>query len=270
MLRAFIDESGTDGRSPVLVVAAYAAPTEPDDHWAPFRSAWVERVLRGDDTAILHMKEAIESLGREPEWTDRLSAAVEIIKAYTKVRIACVIDLDAHAKFLQEWRQRMAKGFPPETAYSFGVTTCLAEMAAVAQETGYDDWITYIIEQGHPNYGQVRVILNDIMIQPEPRKALRLWSYLPAAKADYIELQASDIFAYWVREYAEMVEFRRAGATALHPLSRDLLAGTHSYVYWDAARFSTYLDHQERVERNMRREWWRNKMRSDRRRREQK
>lgn len=270
MLRAFIDESGTDGRSPVLVVAAYAAPTDPDDYWTPFRSAWVERVLQGDDQAVLHTKDAVKNMDRKPGWGDRLSAAVEIINTYTKLRIACVIDVAAHAKFAQDWQQRMPKSFPPETTYAFGVITCLAEMARSAHEVGYDDWITYIVEQGQPNYDQVRVILDDIMIQPEPRKALRLWSYAPAAKADYIELQASDVFAYWLREYAEAVDFRHLGSDQLHPLSRDLLAGTHAYVYWDAERFALYLDEQERAEREMRRQWWRNKMQSDRKRRGQK
>jgi hypothetical protein len=250
----------------VLVVAAYAAPSDPDDCWTPFRSAWVERVLGGDDTAILHTKEAIRRF-HEPEWRDRLTVAVEIIKTYTKVRIACVLDLAAHETFRQEWRQRMPKGLQPETAYSFAVTTCLAETARAAQETGYDDWITYIIEQGHPNYGQLRNILDDIMIQPEWRKSIRLWSYMPANKTDYVELQASDVFAYFTREYAEAVEFRRADASNLHPLCRDLLAGTHDYVYWDAERFALYLDDQERAQRDMTRDWWRNKIRSDRRRR---
>jgi hypothetical protein len=269
ILRAFIDESGTDGRSPVLVVAAYAAPTEPDDYWTPFRSAWVDRVLSGDDRAVLHTKEAVENLNREPEWGDRLSAAAEIINTYTKLRIASVIDRAAHARFAENWRQRMPRGFPPETAYALGVTTCLTEMAGAAQEGGYDDWITYIIEQGHPNFGQVRVILDDILVQPEARKALQLGNYVVAGKGDYIELQASDFFAYWLREYAEAVDFRRVGGNHLHPLCRDLLAGTQ-YAYWGDERLASYLDEQEHAEREMRREWWRNKMQSDRKRRGQK
>lgn len=268
LLTAFIDESGTDGRSPVLVVAAYAAPTEPDDYWSPFRSNWIGGVLGGDERAIFHTKEAVELARHDPAWAQRLSAAADIINAHTMLRIAVVVDLAAHAAFARNWRQRMPTGFPAETAYSLAVTVCMSEMARAAQEAGYEDWITYIIEQGHPNYGQLRNILDDIKVQPEPRKALRLWSYLPALKSDYVELQASDFFAYWLREYAEVVEFRRTGPDGAHPLARRLLGATHAWVYWDAERLARYLDDQETAELHMRREWWRNKMRSDRKRRE--
>jgi hypothetical protein len=226
-------------------------------------------VLQGDERAVLHTKEAVERLARDAEWGVWLSAAADIINAHTKVRIASVIDIAAHTKFAQDWRRRMPRSLQPETAYSFGVTTCLAEMAAAAQEAGYDDWITYVIEEGHPNYGQVRVILDDIKKQPEPRRNLRLWTYAAASKADYIELQACDFFAYWIREYAEAVNFRGGEPDRLHPLAKRLLAATHAYVYWDAERFARYLDHQEKAQQDAAREWWRSKMRSDRRRRDQ-
>jgi hypothetical protein len=135
-----------------------------------------------------------------------LIAAADIITRYTKVRIACVLELAAHTALVDNWRERMPKSFQPEAAYPFAVTTTLSEMARAAGEAGYDHWITYIIEAGNRNYGQLRDILDSIILQPEPRQTVRLRSFLPAKKTDYIELQAADFFAYWLREYAEAVD----------------------------------------------------------------
>lgn len=266
MIGAFVDESGTHRGTPVVVVAVYAAPTSPIDHWAGFRSEWTSRVLDGDETTVLHMKEAIQRLGRDPQWDGRLEAAAKTIASHTLIRMACAIDVAAHKNFVEAWRQRMPKGYQPETAYAFGVTTCLAEVAQAVTDAGLDDWITYIFEQGHKNFGQVRVILDDLIAQPQIRKQVRLWTYAPERKEDRQELQAADFFAYWLREYAEAVDYRRESAN-LHPITYALGSVTHSYVYWDAARFAAYLDVQEEAERELRRQWWKGKIRSDRERR---
>ena len=105
-------------------------------------------------------------------------------------------------------------------------------------------------------------------MQPEPRQTVRLWSFLPAKKTDYIELQAADLFAYWLREYAEAVDYKKIGAGGLNPVSQRLLSGT-DYVYWNAERFAVYLDHQAKVEPETRRDWWKQKMWSRRRKREE-
>lgn len=262
MIAAFVDESGTHEGAPVVVVAVYAAPTAPVDCWALFRSEWTARVLRGDKSAVVHMKEVIGKLGRDPNWDDRLTSAVEILTKHTKVRIACAIDVAAHRSFMQEWRRRMPAGHPPETAYSLGVTVCLTEVAKATVEAGFDDWITYIFEQGHKNFGQVRVILDALIAQPVVRKEVRLWSYAPERKQDRLELQAADFFAYWLREYVEMVDYRKGSTASLLPVTQGL--GPHQYVYWDAKRFSAYLDTQEQAELELRREWWRTKTKRDR------
>lgn len=260
VVSAFADESGTHDGSPIVAVAMYLAPVTPVDYWARFRSDWTSRVLQGDDAAIFHMKSAVRHLGKSPEWDERLMAAAEIILKHTKLRIATTINAADYKKFVTDWRKRMPRGFPPETIYSFGITECLREVIWNAPEAGLDDWITYIFEAGHKNWGQVRNYLDSMMVQPDMRKKLRLYAYLTQRKQDRKELQAADLFAFWLRQYSETVDLRKEQYAA-SSIALMLGGGTHTYTYWDAEKLNQYLEINQVEGLRMRREMWQRRLR---------
>lgn len=248
MLGAFADESGTQEQSPILVVSMYVAPT---DWWTRFRCAWSSDVLRG--APFFHMKEAVRHLGHDADWNERLGAAVRAIRNHTRVAVATVVDLAAYEDFRRKLREVMPKWFADAAPYTFCAIDCLRQIKLWLDENGPEDQITYVFEAGHKNWGGVREFLETAMEDRVQRQILRLATFFPATKRERIELQAADLYAFWIREYAEAVDYRKQ-PYSIHPLTRELVQAVHRYNYWGADRLDKYLSACSEAARET--QWW--------------
>jgi hypothetical protein len=247
MMGSFGDESGTHQAAPVLTFAMYITTAAPPlDRWARFRSDWNAKVLLKGKAPPLHQKELAGRIGHDPAVDARIAAAVEAIKEHTVIRVATAVDVAAFADYRTEYRTRLPKKFHDESAYLFCAVDCLRQvtiwMDEIKAATGYDDQIVYAYEDGHNNAGGLRVFFEKSKADPELRRLLRLWTFFPATKKERPELQAADLFAYWIREFAEAVDYRKEAFIGPAAIVDLLSAKVHRYNYYDRERLSRYLN----------------------------
>jgi hypothetical protein len=163
VLTAFLDESGTDDKLPVVTVAGfYGNKTQ----WKRFRRAWKPR------SAGFH---ALNSSDRFPVLCDAIEAG--------KIKgIFITLGKDVYKRVATE-HMKSFMGNP----YALCSFICAMQ---ICQEVNSPT--SFVFEQGQPNLDFVKRILDDMMDSGEYCIA----SVTGAKKADFIELHPADLISH--------------------------------------------------------------------------
>jgi hypothetical protein len=168
MLHAFLDESGTHAQAPVACVAGFWGS---GNQWRTFRKMW-KPWCEG-----FHAKNSKE---RFP----RLFGAIQA----SKINGIVLSVGNKTYKSTSTDHFRSALG----NAYSLCALLCATDIA----ERVYPKRVSFVLENGQPNIGFVKAILETAML--EAGDWVHIASVATALKEDFIELHAADFFSHIV------------------------------------------------------------------------
>jgi len=158
---ARLDETGTDGRSPYVIVAGGVTPPE---LWAKAEVSW-KNLLSTRGVSAFHSKEFNEGSGDFEGWGDLkrknfVKAQEKIVRNNVAIPIAIAVERKTHAKIKEKWRG--VKNFKGDSdcGICFRVARFLIcqKLAKIDSPTAR---VEFIVEDG-PYAADTRVIYEDI------------------------------------------------------------------------------------------------------------
>lgn len=174
VIAAYVDESGTHERAPVLCVAITVAT---DKNWEAFENGWrplVQRLPNG-----YHAK-------RHPRLAMPLA---ELMVKNVPFASYITIDVKLFNKIVPSW-VRGTLGGP----YRFGVNQSLLSVARWARQQRAER-VSYFVEQGHKEFPFVMTMLDHISQGPALRERYHMETWGPATKSD-LPAHCSDTIAH--------------------------------------------------------------------------
>jgi len=207
---ARLDETGTDGLSPITVVAG-AIAIEPQ--WSNLEAAW-DQLLSSRNVSAYHWKEFNDRKADFQGWSDykcrRFQDRQEkIITKYTTFRVSAGIDDAVHADVKR--RMKGVKGFRPDSNYSLCLRMLMFGICEQLVKVDPDCRLRVLVEDGPwaagaaTTYQQIAAMTG----KWRPAKhAHRLAGFASAPKGEYRSLEAADYLAR--SEYTRLIAERRA------------------------------------------------------------
>jgi hypothetical protein len=166
VLHAFLDESGTHSQAPVACVAGFWGS---GNQWRVFRKLW-KPLCEG-----FHAKDSKE---RFPA----LFGAIQ--KSRINGIVLSVGNKSYKSSSTDQFRSSLGN------AYSLCALLCATDIA----ERVYPMRVSFVFENGQPNVGFVKAILETAML--EARDWVHIASVATALKDEFIELHAADFFSH--------------------------------------------------------------------------
>lgn len=192
-----LDESGTDGLSPYVVVAGAVATPE---CWDKFEDSWGSLLTRHKVSAY-HWKEFNSGRGEFSGWgrTRRemfVKAQEKIIKKNTKFRMSVGVDKNAHSEI--KAKMKGVTGFREDSDYSLCLRFLMFHMCEALEKSDPDFRLTVLVEDG-PWAAGAAALYQDIKNMTRdwnPAKhAHRLSGFGSVPKGKLRSLEAADYLA---------------------------------------------------------------------------
>jgi len=188
---AYIDESGTQGGSPVLCLAGYVFH---HDEAVVFTKEW-SALLRKYDLSNFHMVDCAHGNGEfkklsKPTRVAALTEAIQLIKQRSAFGFATTVNEADYAEIFaplsdDRW-----------SAYYFCLNNCLSLIANWARRTRFDENVSYFFEAGHPDQGAADQRMHAIFADEKLRKRFFYGCHSFDDKRRFVPLQAADILAW--------------------------------------------------------------------------
>src|SRR2546421_8901350 len=153
-LTAYFDESGTDGRSPIVAVGGYVST---DDRWDDFQREW-EQFRDDEGFNVFHTTDLLSLRGafaKEKGW-DKIRAdnvmrrADSIIEKYVLFGVVCYTHITNCEEIIpvrdKNSNRKLRKKF--EAEYLFSGVQVVIGVSRWARENGYTEPIKYVFEDG--------------------------------------------------------------------------------------------------------------------------
>jgi hypothetical protein len=219
MLAAYYDESGTDGHSRSVVVAAYVSTVS---QWERFQREW-QGALSAEQVTVFHMKDFAHRRGEFRGWEEPrrrlLQKLLVTIGIRTQYRVATALNLDDYQAVFQT----------DISPYAFCVVDTLKRVGRWVNRYAPDDRVAHFFERGTGHGREITSGIDAILDDSRNARRYRIDSYTFARK-ELSPLQAADLFAYEARKYIEDMETSRKLRKSF-----ELLIGTatHELHYYD-------------------------------------
>ena len=196
---AYFDESGTDEKSPDLVVAGYIFLSE---NVAPFEAEW-RAMLDKYGLPFFHAVDCMHGAGVFKHLTleERIAAqtdAIEIIKKYGAKGIALSIDKAVFP----------AIGHPAlwTTPYTFLCGQVLFGVRNWADAIGFHGEVEYVYEAGADGQSKAAEETAHALLNDESLPVFRYGKHRHATKTDDMGLQAADLLAWHWRTHNRRIK----------------------------------------------------------------
>ena len=238
MLTLYVDDSGTDPRHKVVVVAGYLSSKK---LWDKFKVKWTT-LLYAYDINELHRTDLEAFQGEFKSWngskrTEFLQKAHKIIKDYTYTGIgACIVKNDFDHNVPENDPVRKFCDI-----YGWCAHECIAMLRKWADSHKHMEPIQVVLEAGTSGHGRLSESLARLYANQQVRDEARLagWSFQGKA---VLPLQAADTIAY--EYYRIMVDnLGRSESELKFRLSAEDLFRPDEVEYlkmWDTAGFNKY------------------------------
>ncbi len=249
MLTAYCDESGTDEKNRVAVVAGYIGQVS---EWREFEKQWVP-VLKKRPYRVSMMHRAdletwhgefTEDKGWDPNRRKSFLRELHpIIKSRTKVALGTAVIKKDWAEVMPSWLRRFFGG-----VYGWCAHECLVASRVWCERPnrGYRHPIEWIFEKGAVGQGQVAAMFTELEAHPIYSKEYRIgpWSF---ACKNVVPLQAADTLAYEIFKQVEN-QIVDGGERPVRFSTKDLIRPQDApYLkYWDKARLGEWLSENMR------------------------
>lgn len=207
MFTVYLDESGTHGESPVIVVGGYIATVK---RWIEFERTWKTFIMEREGIKVLHRVDVENFADEFKNWSRArqikvLRRAHKIIKRYTCIGFSQSVVLADFEKLIPDEVRRAFGG-----AYGWAALDCLVHVAKWADVHGYRDPIQYVFEKGAEGRHQVDrmfSVLTEPPLGSQPSvlllDKLRVAGWSFAGKESICALQAADFYAYETYKHME-------------------------------------------------------------------
>lgn len=206
---ARLDETGTDGKSPYIVIGGAVATV---DQWDKLDAVW-DRLLTRSKVSAYHWKEFNDRKGDFAGWSDFkckrfVEAQEKIIKTNTLFRVSVGLEDVVHADIKK--RMKGVKGFRTESSYSLCLRYLMFQTCEQLAKLDPDCQLTILLEDGPWASGATetyhRVAAMTGKWKPA-KHAHRLAGIGVAPKGESFSLEAADYLAG--KEHARLLADKR-------------------------------------------------------------
>lgn len=207
MLQAFIDDSGTDGRSPVFVLAGFISTVE---RWAAFTDEWTES-LRWAGIEYFKMNEAATLTGQFLHWSE--ANRDEKVVRFHRIIEEHVIHAVSLRLILSDLEYVI--GHRPEAflknPYYWSFWEIMTQMRRNAHKFGLNKEIDFVFDQQLIEKGKLADAWDAVTAQSRGN----LQTDFPGFRSSKAvkPLQAADMIAWWIRREVEKDQFGIDGLT---------------------------------------------------------
>ncbi len=202
MLTIFLDDSGTDGKGDICVLAGYIATVE---RWKAFSDAWDAELQAEPKITHLKMSDANGRHGQFRGWDDtvrdrKLERLIEIINRHVLGGIASLVGHKAY--------RSAAKGYLPETV-DHPYWLCFNQIIHKTLEHYGQDYpnekINFVFDTQGKGFERRAGFMTDYarqLYEASPRgDQFGMLSF--ASDRDMLPLQAADLLAWHIRRHSE-------------------------------------------------------------------
>jgi len=195
MLHCYLDESATEGDTPVAVVAGVVLEM---DRFAWLDIAWQRAIIKHQAEPYIHMKDFAQH-GRFKGWSARARTALftdlaEIIMEHKRYSIA--------ARLMPSEYNRHFSAFPPDRKLSI-YSMCFLMLAMVqgryAENSKYKDKIPFLMDDGNKYWAEVKHAHNFLANAFQEIYPVHVGSLSFGDDKEVRALQAADVIAWTVR-----------------------------------------------------------------------
>lgn len=192
--RAYFDESGSHGGSPVLCVAGYVFKKS---EAIKLGHEW-RKVLRWKKLPYFHMVDCAHGNGPFANLTkdERIAVEtrlIEIIKAHAIQGISITVDPAEYASFPGKLPTRPGLY---DNAYAFCAQAIMAGISAFIERNSRIGKMHYFFEAGHQSAPQADEIMRAMFAVPKHKHDFRYAGHSFVEKADAPQIQAADLLAW--------------------------------------------------------------------------
>ena len=239
MLSIYCDDSGTDPKNRVAVVAGYLGQVK---QWKAFDKEW-RATLKEFGVKRMRMADLENYQGEFRDgWNEArrikiLKRLHTIIRNHTKMAIGCaVIKTDFEAIIPQEIKEKLGGVF------GWCVHDCLVGLAEQCRHHRYNKPIRWVFEAGTIGHGQVDSMFRELL--KNKRWDDMLIKGLAFENKDTTPLQAADILAYeGFKQVKNQIVDKGRKRTVRLSLKNLVHASDERYFkYWDKKRLRQWLD----------------------------
>lgn len=192
MFTVYLDESGTHGKSPVVVVAGYLST---DDQWAKFSEEW-QSVLQDYKLDCFHMTDFENRKGPFKTLTNAerfrlLEKLIAFIKIRQRIGLAVAFHASDYKEIVEEFQDE-----PIKKPYSFCALLIMVVLKNWLITRRHNEVIAYVYESGALHAGEIMSGYQYWTTHEPYATELRAGSLTFGSKSDLVPLQAADILAY--------------------------------------------------------------------------
>ena len=205
LAEAYVDESGSHARSPILCVGGYVYASEKAREF----TAELGAVLSEYDLPFFRMSACAN--GAPP--FDKLSndecdavarKMIALIKDHSAYGFVVSVNEDDYRRVIP---RHLVENFG--SPYSFCVNRCLTLIRHWADRSGFSGRVAYFFEAGHKEEGEAHRILELYRESPEATDRFRYSAHAFVEKTLSLPLQSADVIAYqWHKDIKNRLEGR--------------------------------------------------------------
>ena len=196
-LKAYSDDSGSDGTGRRLFIAGYLHYAST---WSIFSEAWEEELRENPPIKYLHMVEANGLRGQFAGWTtemrdQKLTGLLRVIRHFRPISFEFSISRDDNGTLIVPHAPRGLG-----SAHLFGVLQTISGVARAMAQKGVTTKIDFIFDTQDGVSSDI-ALLWDGLIKSVPKPARKLLASPPQFMndVDILPLQAADMLAWHIR-----------------------------------------------------------------------
>lgn len=210
MYTVFLDESGTDGRSPIVMVGGYVSDT---NGWKNFKIEWAE-FLNDEALDIFHASDLDRIKGGNG--LQVAMRAVSIINKHVMFGVLAYTDIAACESAIPRYdAETKEKRRLHSAEYGLSAMMALYHVLEWADEKGHTEPINFVFENDGPGKGDFLNTISDIRKSPSSRFRHLIGSVTLGLKTDWPELQSADALVYEGRRVLEDWLYNRISPEAI-------------------------------------------------------
>lgn len=191
MLTVYLDESGTDGRSPIVLVGGYVSTVE---RWENFAKEWKQmKTLAGIESYHATDLDTGKDWGR----SDMEVLAAKLIHKYTLFGVLDYVEIAPCEKMHPIFNSETKEGRRPfSTEYSLAATRVISSILKWAHGEGYSEPINFVFESGGPGKGMVLDTALEMKKMPSILERHLIGGVSFDSKPNVIQLESADRLVY--------------------------------------------------------------------------
>jgi hypothetical protein len=195
--RAYVDDSGRGGHSPVLVLAGWLAPIST---WAEFVPHWDAMLGMAPRLEYFKMNEAARLKGQFESWNEtrrneRVALAYKTIEERIPYQVSVILELDPyHQIFTPDWVEDAVLN-----PYYFAFYAVVSGVARQQHNYGLQNPIDFVFDDQAMEKDKIVRAWDNLRKKSDSRALI---GSVPAFLDDkkFKPLQAADMIAWWIRK----------------------------------------------------------------------